>query len=109
MQKKVYLRNEARYSDFDEIFDSQAICRDYWRLFAKQRFPATFGSHLEFLVNAKMRLSQKRSKMRDFDEISDPEGESTRDFLQKNVFPHFCDHLEVLCKTQKHVYLENGA
>ena len=48
MQKCIYLANGSRYSDFDEILDSQGICRVYWRHFARITFPPFFGGHLEF-------------------------------------------------------------
>ena len=55
-QKDVYLGNGVRYSEFNNIFDPQGICRVYWGLFAKQLFPATFGGHLEFLHKMQKRV-----------------------------------------------------
>ena len=53
MQKRVYLTNGARWSDFDEIFDPQGICTVYWRLFPKIIFPPLLAGILNFCVKCK--------------------------------------------------------
>ena len=53
MQKRIYLGNGARSSNFDEIFDPQGICRVYWRLFAKIVFLPLLAAVLNFFVKHK--------------------------------------------------------
>ena len=51
--KPIYLRNGARYSDFDEIFDPQVICIVFWLLFPKVVFPPYFAAILNFSIKCK--------------------------------------------------------
>ena len=61
VQKRIHLRNDVRYTDFNKILDPKGICRVYWRHFAKITFPPFFGGHLEFL--RKTHLSGKSFKI----------------------------------------------
>ena len=52
-QKRLYLGNGVRYSDFDENFDTQAMSGVYWRLFAKIVFPPLLAAISNFCVKRK--------------------------------------------------------
>ena len=56
VQKRVYLGNGARESDFDKILDPQGICRVYWRHFTKIALPPFLAGHLEFLCKMQKRI-----------------------------------------------------
>ena len=53
-----------RWSDFDEIFDPQGICRVYWRLFAKIVFPPLLAAILNFYVKRKNPLISETERDR---------------------------------------------
>ena len=54
MQKRVYIGNGARQSNFDKIFHPQGICRVYWHYFAKKNvFPPLLVAILNFYVKQK--------------------------------------------------------
>ena len=52
-QKCIYLRNGARYSDFDKIFNPQGICRVYWRHPPKIAFLLLLATILNFCLKHK--------------------------------------------------------
>ena len=87
-----------------KFFVPQDICRVYWQLFRKTCFPATFGSHLEFLCKAQNRIHLGNGlRQSDFDKILDPQGICRvywRHFAKITLPPFFGGHLEFMRKTQ---------
>ena len=51
--KCVYFRHRTSYSDFDEIFDPQGMCRVYWRVIAKIVYSPLLAAILNFCVKCK--------------------------------------------------------
>ena len=77
----------------------------------KNYFPATFGSHLEFLHEMQKSIYLgNRTRESDFDEIFEPQDIcSLLVSFHQNCFPDTFDgRLEFLCRMRKRIYLRNG-
>ena len=60
-QKCLYLKNRARWSNFDKIFDPQDISAEYFSQFSKNFCLAKNGGHFEFSKFLTRRVSLQSS------------------------------------------------
>ena len=80
--------------------------------FGANRFPTTFGGHLEFLHKTQKHICLgDGARLSNFDEMFYPQviRRVICHFWQYSFSAIFGSHLEFLCKLQIHIYLRNSA
>ena len=108
IQKRIYLVNSVRQSDFDKIFDPQGMCRVYWRLFAKITFPPLLAAILNFYVKRKSAFILETVRHRAISmkfwthKVS---AQSAGDFMQKIAFLPLLSAILNFCVKHKSTFI----
>ena len=99
MQKQILSRKRCKKQPFQQKILPARYTQSHLQLFAKNRFPAIFGSHLEILCKMQKYLYLGNSmRWNDSDKIFDPQGihRFLCNCLPKIVFPPFLATILIL-------------